>query len=104
MTVPRPSRDSQRDADGSVSIDERLLSNILAVVSSAVVYRGLMADYLARQAAYVEQGKTVDELVIGSWQLFEEVARAENRLFSALDALEEAQAISDESLPWAADM
>lgn len=91
MTAPRSFRDPHPDAEGSVSIDERLFAKLLAVVSTAVVYRGLMEDYLAQQAAYVEQGKTVDELVVESWQLFEEVARAEARLFDALDALEDLQ-------------
>lgn len=89
MTASRSPGGPHPGADGSVAIDERLFAKLLAVVSGAAVYRGLMEDYLARQAAYVEQGKTVDELVIGSWDRYEEVARAEARLFAALDALED---------------
>jgi hypothetical protein len=82
---------SQFDAaEGEViEIDSGLFSKLLIVASAAGVYRNLMAKYLANQMNLVEQGKTVEELVITNWPLFEEVTRAEARLFAALDRLDD---------------
>jgi hypothetical protein len=76
---------------GTIEIDAELFAKLLVVASSAVVYRRLMADYLAEQVRLVEQGKTVQELVAENWPLFEEVTRAETRLFAALDDLDAIQ-------------
>ena len=72
----------------AIEIDAELFSRLLIVASAASVYRRLMADYLANQVQLVEQGKTVEELVLTNWHLFEEVTRAEARLFDALDDLD----------------
>lgn len=70
-------------------VDQRVFLNLLLVASAAFVYRQQMEEYLARQAALVEQGITVEEMVTINWQLFEAVARAEQRLFAAIDDLED---------------
>jgi hypothetical protein len=76
---------------GIIEIDAELFSKLLIVVSNAVVYRRLMAAYLDEQIQLVEQGKTVEQLVMENWNLFEEVTRAETRLFAALDDLDNLQ-------------
>jgi hypothetical protein len=78
-------------SEGVIEIDAELFAKLLVVASTAVVYRGLMAAYLAEQVRLVEQGKTIEDLVTENWRLFEEVTRAETRLFAALDALENTQ-------------
>lgn len=71
------------------SIEQELLRRLLLVASAAFVYREHLQAYLAKQADFVEQGRSVDELIAASWDLFEEVARAEQRLFAALDELDQ---------------
>lgn len=75
-------------------VDGDIFLKLLMVASAAVVYRQQMETYQAQQAALVEQGTTVEEMVAGNWKLFEEVARAEQRLFEALDNLEDLQEAS----------
>jgi hypothetical protein len=75
------------DADIAL-VEQELLRRLLLVASAAFVYRERLGVYLARQAELVEGGKTVDELIADGWELFEEVARAEQRLFAALDELD----------------
>ncbi len=88
MSGEDPSNQFDSGGPGTIEIDETLFSKLLIVVSTASVYRRLMADYLANQVQLVEQGKTIDELVTTNWHLFDEVTRAEARLFAALDDLD----------------
>jgi hypothetical protein len=88
MSGTDPSNQFDSAGQGTIEIDAELFSKLLIVASAASVYRRLMADYLANQVQLVEQGKTVEELVMTNWHLFEEVTRAEARLFDALDDLD----------------
>jgi hypothetical protein len=88
MSGANPSDQFDAAKRGAIEIDAELFSKLLIVASAASVYRRLMADYLANQVQLVEQGKTVEELVMTNWHLFEEVTRAEARLFAALDDLD----------------
>lgn len=88
MEEPGSSGGAGPGDDDIASVDQELLRRLLLVASVALVYRERLQAYLAQQAAFVEQGKTVDELIAATWELFEEVARAEQHLFAALDELE----------------
>jgi hypothetical protein len=88
MSEADPSHEFNSTGGRVIEIDTELFSKLLLVASAAGIYRRLMADYLANQVQLVEQGKTVEELVMTNWRLFEEVARAEARLFAALDDLD----------------
>jgi hypothetical protein len=70
-------------------VEPELLRRLLLVASAAFVYRERLQAYLAIQADFVEQGRTVDELIAASWDRFEEVARAEHQLFGDLDVLDQ---------------
>jgi hypothetical protein len=70
-------------------VEERVFMQLLLVASAASAYRRGMVAYLAKQATLVGEGKTFDELATQNWQEFEDVARAEQRLFSAVDDLED---------------
>jgi hypothetical protein len=61
-----------------------------AVAIAATAYRHLMARYNAGQAALMDEGVGLDELVTGTWEQFEAVAAAEARLFALVDALDDA--------------
>ncbi len=65
------------------------------VVVAAYRYRDAMRRYMGEQAAAVESGASLDELVRSNWSSFEEAARAEEELFSLLDRLD-AMPVSDE--------
>ena len=58
------------------------------VAIAATHYRHLLARYTERQAELVAAGVTLDDLVIGTWEEFEAVTAAEQRLFAAVDALD----------------
>lgn len=86
-----PSNQDDSARQRTIEIDAELFSKLLIVTSAARVYRRLMAEYLANQVLLVEQGKTVEELVMTNWHRFEEVTHAEARLFAALDDLDNSE-------------
>ncbi len=94
MNEPGSSGDTHPGTERMTLVDGDIFLKLLMVASAAVVYRQQMETYQAQQAALVEQGTTVEEMVAGNWKLFEEVARAEQRLFEALDNLEDLQEAS----------
>lgn len=91
MNAPGSSAERGSGPEGVAIVDEAVLMKLLVVASAAFVYRQQTEVYMARQAALIERGATVDEMVTANWQLFEEVARAEQRLFEAIDDLENFQ-------------
>ena len=62
------------------------------VIAAALRYRDGMRAYLAAQAEAMVQGATLDDLVAGNWQLYQETAQAEAELFVLLDLLEATRA------------
>jgi len=91
MNSPGSSGERGSGPEGIATVDEKVLMKLLVVASAAFVYRQQTEAYLVGQVELVEQGATVDEMVTANWQLFEEVARAERRLFEAIDDLEDFQ-------------
>ena len=75
---------------GCSSAAETRAQLIEAVAIAATSYRHLMARYNAQQAALMEEGVVLDELVTRTWEQFEAVAAAEERLFALVDALDDA--------------
>jgi hypothetical protein len=61
------------------------------VIAAALRYRDAMRAYLAVQAEAMVQGATLDDLVAGNWQRYQETAQAEAALFALLDTLEATQ-------------
>lgn len=92
MGTPGSSGGAGPGNDDSALIDRELLQRLLLVANAALVYRDRLQAYLAKQAEYVEEGRTLDDLVAVSWEQFEGVAWSERHLFAALDDLER--------LPW----
>jgi hypothetical protein len=62
---------------------------IEAVAIAATHYRHLLACYTERQAELAAAGVALADLVTRTWEEFEAVAAAEQRLFAAVDALDE---------------
>src|SRR5262245_5550628 len=58
------------------------------VVAAALRYRDVMRAYMAGQAAALEQGATLDDLMSRNQAGFQEAAQAEEVLFALLDRLE----------------
>jgi hypothetical protein len=58
------------------------------VVAAALRYRDVMRAYMVGQATALEQGATLDALVLRSQAAFAAAAQAEEVLFSLLDTLE----------------
>lgn len=67
--------------------DERA-ALVEAVAIAATHYRHLMARYSARQAELVAAGVALEDLVTQTWEEFGAVSDAEQRLFTAVDALD----------------
>ncbi len=82
------SSDTSDPVSAEVAVDQRLFLRLLALASAAAIYRQRTELYVAQQAEYVEQGRTIEEMVVGSWDSFEDVARAESRLFATIDDLD----------------
>lgn len=68
------------------STEERL-HRLEEVAAAAQVFRSIMECYRTEQAALVEQGVSLDDLVRTNWIQFEQVVAAEERLFAAIDGL-----------------
>jgi hypothetical protein len=62
------------------------------VVAAALRYRDVMRAYMVGQAAALEQGATLDALVLRSQVAFADAAQAEEVLFALLDTLEAMEA------------
>lgn len=91
MSAPGSSGERSSGQEGIATIDETVLMRLLVVASAAFIYRQRTEAYMLRQAELIERGVTVEEMVTANWQFFEEVARAEERLFEAIDDLEDFQ-------------
>jgi hypothetical protein len=63
------------------------------VIIAATDYRRLMAHYTVGQAELAGQGVPLDELVTRTWEQFAAAAAAEERLFAAVDALDDADGL-----------
>ena len=70
---------------GQILVDAQRVQQLGRIADAARIYRELMDRYMTEQVARVEQGHTLDELVIGNYGLFEAVRAAEEELFAAVD-------------------
>jgi hypothetical protein len=76
-------------ARGAALIDDHIShEQATAIVVAARHYRDSMRQYLTERAGALHERTTVDDLVTCIWLSFREAMRAEEELFTLLDALD----------------